>query len=96
MSVYSEFICPCTTRQARYKKYSPDTLTPPSGSKYSTSLSLGMDIDAHCLLLEKLCEDELLLQGIWEFLPNFAKMNFCCRVFGNFYLVFLLQYLVQN
>jgi hypothetical protein len=30
-----EIICPCTTRQAHYKKYSPDALTPPSGSYFS-------------------------------------------------------------
>jgi hypothetical protein len=34
MNAFTEIICPCTTRQARYKKYtgSPDALTPPSGS----------------------------------------------------------------
>jgi hypothetical protein len=26
MSAYTKMICPCTTRQALYKKYSPDAL----------------------------------------------------------------------
>jgi hypothetical protein len=47
MSAYTEIICPCTTRQARYKKYSPDAQTPPSGS-YSPSLSLGTGISTYC------------------------------------------------
>jgi hypothetical protein len=46
MSAYTEIICPCTMRQARYKKYSPDTLMPPSRS-YSPPLSLGTSISAH-------------------------------------------------
>jgi hypothetical protein len=46
MSAYTKIICPCTTGQARYNNYSPDTLTPPSGS-YSPSLSLGTGISAH-------------------------------------------------
>jgi hypothetical protein len=45
MSAYTEIICPCTTRQAQYQKYSPDALTPPSFS-YSPSLSLGTGIEA--------------------------------------------------
>jgi hypothetical protein len=46
MSAYTEIICPYTTRQTQYKKYSPDTLTPPSNS-YSPSLLLGTGISAH-------------------------------------------------
>jgi hypothetical protein len=48
MSAYTEIICPCAIRQARYKKSSPDLLTPPSGG-YSPSLSLGTGINAHCM-----------------------------------------------
>jgi hypothetical protein len=48
MSAYTEIVCPCTTRQARYKKYRPGALTPPRSS-YSPSLSLGtgVDLSAH-------------------------------------------------
>jgi hypothetical protein len=45
MSAYIEIICPCTTRQARYKKFSPDT---PSGN-FPPSLSLGTGISTHCM-----------------------------------------------
>jgi hypothetical protein len=51
MSAYAEIICPCTTCQTRLKKYSPDALTPPSGS-YSPSLSLETGMSARwCLFL---------------------------------------------
>jgi hypothetical protein len=53
MSAYTEIICPCTTHQAQYKKYSSAALTPPSGS-YSPSLKLGTGISAHWLPQSKL------------------------------------------
>jgi hypothetical protein len=48
MSTYADIIWPCTTRQARNKKYSPDALTPPSFC-YFPSLSLGTGISAFSL-----------------------------------------------
>jgi hypothetical protein len=38
MSAYTKIICPCTKRQAGYKKYSPDALTPPSRSYFPFAL----------------------------------------------------------
>jgi hypothetical protein len=45
MSAYTKIICPCNTRQAQNYKYSPDSLTPPSGG-YSPLLSLGTGISS--------------------------------------------------
>jgi hypothetical protein len=46
MSAYAKIICLCITSQAWYKKYSPDTLTPPRGN-YSPSLLLRTGMSAH-------------------------------------------------
>jgi hypothetical protein len=46
MSAYTEIICPYTTRQTQYEKYSPDPLTSPNGS-YFPSLSLVTGIYGH-------------------------------------------------
>jgi hypothetical protein len=46
MSEYTKIICPYTMRSARYKKYRPDALTPPSGS-YSPSLLLGTGMSTY-------------------------------------------------
>jgi hypothetical protein len=79
VSAYTEIISPCTKRRARYKKYSPDALMPPSGSYFSSLLLTGISTHYFYVLVFHLAVNWLLLNAF-----DIYSLGFVCNLISAF------------